>query len=83
MGPLFTDWFWVLKAPSDRFDLKTDRFEIKIARFDLKILRFEPEIVRFEFKIVRFDLKTARFKPFCFVLLSAPFGNVGSEPTCQ
>jgi hypothetical protein len=54
--PLFTDWFWVLEAPTDRFEVKTGRFDIKIARFDLKI-------VRFEVKNGRFDLKTNRFKP--------------------
>ena len=54
--PFFTDWFWVLKAPTDRFEVKTGRFDIKIARFDIKIARFEV-------KNGRFDLKTNRFKP--------------------
>jgi len=61
LEPRFTDWFRVLDAPINRFDLKTDRFEIKIARFDLKIVRFEAEILRFDVKNHRFEMKIVRF----------------------
>ena len=61
--PLFTDWFWVLEAPTDRFEVKTGRFDLKIERFEAEIFRFEVKNGRFDLKSDRFNLKTDRFKP--------------------